>query len=799
MNALAKKLLRTIQSTLGQFLALAAIVMVGVSIYVAMNTALNNLSMSQQDFYRNQNNADYYFHVVKAPETIIYDIEGIEGVAQAEGRVQKDLTLLKPSGERGTARISSYRLPLDEGINRVLLLEGRVFDRGDHGTQIECLVDRLFYNALRQEGEESLEVVADGKKVTINIVGVATTPEFMYPVLDTSNFFPEPGKFGIVMIEHSQAQQILNMQGQVNQIVIRTNPGADEDTIKLQVESLLKPYGFITSYPKKDQLSNSIVDSELNQLATTSAIFPMIFFLVAAGIQFVILTRLIRNQRLQIGIMKALGYSNNAIVTYYSSYALAVSMVGTLAGIILGLFMARAIADQYSSYFNLPYTLGGISIESIISSFFMTLIIGGLSGFLASYRITRINPAEAMRTEPPRHVRKSPLEKWRWLWKHLASSLKMSFRSLTRNRSRTLVTIGGISASVMVLMLAFFMNDCTVYMISRQYEQENMYNYIIHFSAPLKTAEINYWKRWDEVTVIEPRMEIPAKFWKKGFKTISSAGSEDDVIIGLPVGCKLKTVLTSSDVPIYVPEDGIIVSDRLAKKLNLAIGDNVSGETRLGMGPDRDFELKVIGINTQYLGMSSFVSLNTANRMLRENDLANAVMMTVDESHTSSFEKRFQDMNNVSSVLSKDKELDNLNKLMESMIYYIGIMLIFSMILGIAIVYNSIIMSFTERKRELATMMVLGFHRREIGRMLFNDISLQSVLGVLIGLPLGRVLGEAMMKAMESDLYVFPIVIYPQTYFITTGLSILFVLGGYFISVRRLGELDMVEILKGLE
>lgn len=799
MSALSRKLLRTIRTTLGQFLALTAIVMVGVSIYISMNTAFNNLSRSQKDFYEKQNFGDYYFIVVKAPETIINGISNLEGVAQAEGKVQKDLTLLKDNGERGTVRVTGYHLPLYQGINRLLILNGRPFDTKSRGNQIEAVVDKIFYTALRQNNETTLNVVAEGKKVSVDIVGTATSPEFMYAVQDANNWFPEPGKFGIVMIEYNQAQQLLNMQGQINQIVIKFNPGADQIRIKNEVETMLKPYGFLTSYAKKDQLSNAIVDSELNQLSTISSILPMIFFLVAAGIQFVILTRLIKTQRLQIGIMKALGYANPVIITYYTTYALLVSVVGTMCGILFGIAMAEGIADQYAMFFNLPRTLGGFNITSIINSFLITSAAGILSGFSASYRIIRINPADAMRPEPPRRVHRSLVEKWHWLWNRMDSILRMSIRSLSRNRARSMVTTLGIAASVMILLLAFFMNDCTNYMIERQYEKENLYNYIVHFSTPIKESDIAYWQRWGEISRMEPRLEIPAKFWRKGQENFPGAASEDDLIIGLPTGGILKAVLTKTDDRITIPPDGIIISDRLARKLGLSIGDKVKGETRLGMGPDHAFELVVLGVNTQYLGMSSFVSIPTANRLLQESGLTNAVMLKIDRAQSQPFEKRLEGMINVSSVLSKDSELVNLNKLMESMVYYIGIMLIFSMILGIAIVYNSLIMSFTERKRELASMMVLGFDKKEIGRMLLGDLAIQAVLGISIGLPGGRLFGELVLKAMESQLYVYPIVIYPQTYLVTTVLALIFVFGGYLVSMRRLSELDMVETLKDRE
>ncbi len=799
MRTLYLKLLRNIKSNLGQFLGLTSIVMAGVAIYVSMSTVYINLTTSEQQFYSDYNFADYYFVVVKAPETVITRIEDIQGVAQAVGRVQKDLTLLREDGQRGVVRVTGFTTPLDQGMNRMMLEQGRTFDQSGRGERIESVVDPAFYNSLQSDNIGTIDILSAGRKVPVDIVGKATTPEFIYPMQDANNPFPKPGLFGIVMMEEVQAQQLLDMPGQVNQVLIKLTPGADEKAVAEQIEALLKPYGFLTSFAKKDQLSNFVVDAKIQGMATMSTVLPIIFFLVAAGVQFVIISRVIRAQRLQIGIMKALGYSSTAIIAHYSAYALAVSLAGSILGSLAGFLLASLISQLYAQYFNLPTVISGVSPDAIIKSFLICTSVSLLSGLLASYRVTRINPAEAMRAEPPRIVGKTLLERWEWLWSRFDSILKMSIRSMSRNQARTAVTILGVSASIMVLLMGYVANDAMRFIMNRQYNQENLYNYIVHFSSPIKNGEITYWKSWDEVELLETHLELPVTLWPKGQEDQPGAKTSDDILIGLPVDSQLKAVLDADDRPVRIPEDGIILSDRVGKKLGVGTGDYVQGETRLGLGPARSFRLKVMAVNSQYLSMACYASFETANRLLQEEGLSNTAVLRVDSIHGARFEQRLMDMSGVSSVVSKEKEQDNVNQLMANVIYMIGVMIFFAMVLGITIAFNAVTISFTERRRELASLLTMGFTRREISRMLLNDVLLQTVAGVVLGLPLGRFMCQAYIKSVESDLFSLPVVIYPQTYVIATVLAFVFVMSGYLLSIRRLKGIDMVESLKGLD
>lgn len=791
MSALTRKLLRTIKSTRGQFVALVAIVMLGVIVYISMSTAFFNLSRSQQVFYQENDFADYFFHVVKAPEVIVKQIEAVPGVVKATGRIQEDVPVVKENDERATARLTSYPLPMDKELNRLHLLSGRLFS-----SEEGVLVDPKYAEANGIEPGDSIEIVAEGKKVSLTVVGTATSPEFIYPLKDASNPYPDPKSFGIIMISHEEAKQVLNMPGQINQVVIKLAPGADAKEVERKVEKILEPYGSLISYPRKDQLSHAAVQAEIDGLELASRYMPMIFFVIAAGVQVILLGRLIKSQWLQIATMKAIGYENRQIMLHYTGYALSVTTAGAVLGIGIGIVLASAISDIYAMFFNLPKTIGGVNGKAVAISLVLSTLTGLISGISASWRIITLSPAQGMRPEPPKGGSKIIIEGWKWLWQRLHSSWKMSLRSIFRNRTRFAITVLGVASAAAILLLALFFNDAVDYMMGRYFSGENSYDYLVNFTQPVKADEISSWSRWEGVQRVEPMLQVPVKFYAPGAGG-EEGKSEDNVITGLSRTSQLKRVFNEKEEVIPIPEEGILINERTAMKLDLKVGDKVKVETKMSIGPSREACVKVVGINQQLMMVGgAFASLDTASEILNEGQIITGAMLKVDPLAGDEVEKRLNDMTGVASVVSKEKEKDNIMQLMDSMIYFIGIMVLFALVLGLAIVYNSSVMSFNERKRELASLRIIGLMRNEVSGILFKEILLQSLVGIAVGLPAGRVLGEMYIAAVSTDLYTMPVVIYPQTYLLSAVIAVSFVVIGHFFTVNRVKKLELVEVMK---
>lgn len=788
MGVLARKLWRTILSTKGQFLAMTAVFMVGAAMYISIDTAYLNLQRSVDNFYRTNNFADYYFHVVRAPAEITRRIETMPGVVRATGRIQKDTPVLRENEQRATARLTGYPLPMQNQVNRLHLLSGRLFEKNPGGS-IEVLVDPQYARANGIKQNDTITIVAEGRLVALTVVGTATGPEFIYPMQDASSLMPEPESFGIVMLPQNQLQQVLNLSGQINQVAVQLAPGTDAEEIAARIESILEPYGNLASYPRKQQLSHAVLQGEVDSLRSTSRSLPLIFLGVAAAIQFVMLGRMVKTQRQQIGIMKALGYHNRKIMLHYAGYAMAVAVTGALLGSGLGLLFASGMSAAYARFFNLPQTIGGINLVSITFGFILSAAVAALAGFTAARGVTRINPAESMRPEPPRGAGRIFLEGWLWLWRKLAPAWRMSLRTVVRNRLRSLVTLAGVTVAVGMLVVSVFTFDAVDYILERHFFQEQRYDYLLRFTGPVKETELLFISRLEGVLAAEPFFELPVKIHYRD-------SSEDDLLMGLNPGSELKHPFSESGTPLSVPGEGVIISSRTADKLGVRVGDSVEVETRLGIGPTRRAAVKVTGINRQLVGNVSYVSLAQANRMLHEQGLATGAMLKTDPGEAGTIERALNDMTGISSVLSRQKELDSFYQNLDSMLYFISIMIIFAVILGFAIVYNSSAISFSERRRELASMLVLGFTGRELSGLLLKENLLQSLPGVLLGLPCGYLMALGYLRAVETDLYSLPLVIYPRTYVFSALIGLFFIAVAHLLATRGIKKLDMVEVLK---
>ncbi|HCF49467.1 MAG TPA: hypothetical protein DER60_04250 [Syntrophomonas sp.] len=788
MKVLYRKLWRGIWTSKGQFFAMALVITIGISLYVAMSTTYSNLGYAQERFYDDNNFADHYFHVVHAPEGVAKQIANIPGIEKVTVRIQQDVAVIKEDGTRASARLTSYPLPLNQQVNSVELEQGRLFEAYPANGGAEALVDPSYLEANGLSFGDNVEIIAEGRQVPLTVVGTAIGPEFVYAVKDLSAMVPDPKTFGIFMIPLNQAQEVFNLPGQVNQILVVFSPGADTDSIVAQIENLLSSYGNLASYPRKDQLSHSLLDSELTSGRIMARFFPIIFLTIAAGIQIVLLRRMIRMQRSQIGIMKGLGFSNSAVVFHYSSYALAVSMIGALAGSSLGLLFSQSLNEIYAMYFNLP-KVEGYHFQVVAYSFILAAAVGLAAGLSASMPVVSINPAESMRAQPPGKTSRNMLERLPFFWQRLSPLWKMSFRSVARNRMRTAVTVAGVVAAVSLLLISFFMNDAIDYMMKQYYDKEMLYHYLVRFDQPVRTSELLSISRMEGVNRTEAFIEIPVKIHYNG-RTV------EDAVNGQAEGNQLKMPSDNEGNPMAIPEEGIVLGEITARKLGAQPGDLVTVETAYKMGEPLTTELPVVSINRQLFGSICYTSLTQANRLLHEADLVSGCMLLVDPGQAAAIEDDLSDITGINSIASRQKEIDNITSLMESSILFVGIMIFFSLILGLAIIYNSIVMSYNERKKELASLLTLGFTHTEVSGLMLKDTLIQAVPGLLIGLPTGRWLAVFYISSVSTDMFTFPVVISPFSYVLSLLVGLSFVLTGYWLATRGLSTLDMIEMSK---
>ncbi len=789
MSVLGRRMWRTIWHTKAQFLAMIALVMLGTAAYVSMSTAYYNLDRTKAVFYRETNFADYYFHVVRAPEEVTGQIARVTGVAAVTGRIEEDVPVIKTNGQRATVRIISYPMPLYKELNLVQLKSGRLFDAYPGSGKTEVLLDPHYAQANGISLGDSLAVVAAGRKVHLTVVGTAISPEFVYAIKDAASLAPEPKTFGIVMLPENQAQQILNLDGKVNQIIIKLAPGADEKKVAGRVEDILRPYGNLTSYARKDQLSNFLLSEELSMLLMMSQSLPLIFFMVAVVIQFILLSRVIKRQRLQIGTMKAIGFNNRQIMLHYAGYTLTVSLAGGLLGSLLGMFLASLLSRMYAQLFNLPGVIGGINLAALLYGILLSAGVGFLAGLIAARGITAINPAEAMRPEPPKGGGRVFLERWHWFWRRLTPSWRMTLRTTGRNRMRFLATIFGIASAVGLLVMSLSGNDSMNYLVNKYFYEEQRYGYLVTFTRPVPEDELLNISRLDGVVKVEPILQIPVKISYRG-------RSRDEVLVGMAPGVTMKRPVDNTGRPLQLPDNGLLIDRITARKLVVKPGDRVNLKTILSIGAPHQAVVEITGIADENVGGEEYTSLYRANCILGESGLISGVMMKVDPGKAAPVELALNKMANVSSVIDKKVEVANFRSLLAYYIEFDDIMCAFAAALGFFIVFNASLMGLSERGRELASMRVMGFSRQEVGQLLGQENILHSLLGIISGQPFGYLLAFAFNKSLSNDIYSVPLAIRPETYFLSVLGGLAFVVAAHRFAARKLTQLNMVDVLK---
>jgi len=792
MSILGRKLGHFIRRNLGQFLAATAVVMVGIMVYVSMNTAYYNLSQSQSMFYKENNFADYYLQVVKAPEAVVKQIETVAGVKRVTGRIQKDLAIFKPNNERATARLVSYSLPMDNELNRITLNKGRLFASAQNGSYVETVVDPQFAPANNLNWGDTVTVIVGGRERLLTIVGSASSPEFIYPIKDTANILPDPLNFGIFMVENRQAQQMLDMSGQINQVLLEFSPGADQNQVVKNVEEILKPYGVVASYARKYQISHAVLQGKLDGIASVALYLPLMFLAIAAGIQMIILRRMIKIQRTQIGVMKALGYNNFQIMLHYTIYALAVSILGAAVGIVLGIYMAGGISELFAQYFNLPGGLKSYDLGTISNGLLLSLGIGIVAGIAGSQGVLRIQPAESMRPEPPPLTGKSLLEKYPGLWNRLTPAWKMTWRNIGRNRGRFLVTMFGVIFAVSLLIIAFFYNDVVDYMMQKFFYEGETYDITARFDSLINENELTNLIRLEGVRKTEAFLEMPVKI---SFHDRSA----DEVLLAYPLDLSMKKLQDASGQLIKVPADGIVINQRTADKLGIKVGDQVEVETRLPIGPIHTDKLTIVGDTQQLFGGGSYISLERANRILQESHLVSGVMLDVEAGQEAVVEEQLKKMLGIASVTDREKEIQNFNESLGVVVSFVSIMVFFAILLGFAIIYNASVINFAERRRELASLRVIGFTIGEISSLLLKENMILLICGIVLGMPFGRFLVTSYVRSASTDQFSLPVVIYPTTYLFSAIGGIIFVMVAHRFAVREIKNLDMVATLKNTD
>lgn len=787
MNILFRNLIRDIKKSKGQFISILIIVILGVAFYTSLNSVFKNLYNSSTKYYDEYRLADVWVDLYKAPIGAKEKIESLPYVKMTTGRIINDASI-NISEENATLRFITLPDTKRDIVNDIVIKSGRYFSEGDSS---QCLLDEDFLKANNLKLGEYIYPIISGNEVKLKIIGSVKSPEFVYTLKDSSEIMADNKKFGIIYIKQSFGEAIFDFKGSINSISIKLTDDSNVEMIKDDIKKTLKNYGVKSVIDRDEQISSKMISEEIEQLKSMGGSFPVIFFMVASVIIYIMMGRMVENQRVQIGVLKALGFTNVQVLTYYMSYSIIIAVIGSLIGSILGTYMGVGLTKLYNQYFNLPLAEIKIYGEFVFPAFILTLVFCLFAGYNSCKIIFKIMPSEAMREKSPEGGKKILIEKIDYIWKKIDNLGRIIVRNLFRYKKRALLTSLGIIFSSSILLVALSMSDSINFMIKQQYGSIQNYDIKVKFSKLISVEELNDIKTIAHVTELEPVLET-------GVEISNGWRSKDVGFTALIKEPEMYKVEDKNGNNINLPSNGILISEKLANILGVKINDRVN--IKFFFPGKEKQEVAIKGIIVQYLGLSAYTSMENLNSILGEGMIASSAVLKLDNSEfENEVKNKLKDMPGVTSVESKSDSLNALLKNMGAMKSSMGAMIMLAAILLIAVLYNIATINIFERQRELATLKVLGFTNSEIKKLIFNENYIISIFGTIIGLPLGKWLGSAMMASSSTDSYSIPHVVELKSYIITIILTLIFTVITNFILMRKIKSIDMLEVLKNKE
>lgn len=787
MGMLLRKLFRDIRKSRGQFISIIIVVTIGVMFYSGINSTFRNLNNASIKYYNEYRFGDIWMDFYKAPESLTEKIRKIPYVKMVSGRLVMD-SGIKISDEDATVRIITLPDIRENVVNDIDIKSGRYFSDDEVN---QCLVEEEFFKTHNLKIGDYINPVVNGKEVKIKVIGSVKSPEFIYTLKDGGELMPDSRKFGIIYVKHSFGQEIFGVRGYINNVSLLLKEGTEPDDAIEDLKDRLRDYSITGIIDRDGQTSNRMLKSEMEGLEAVGGAFPVVFFAVAAVIIYIMMGRMVENQRIQIGVLKALGFTNNQVLFHYLSYSVFVALTGSIIGSIAGIYLGDAFTELENMYFHLPLEDLGVYPDLTVSASILTLFFCLIAGYNACKTVFRIMPSEAMKPKAPIAGKKILAERIRFIWENISNTGKMILRNIFRHKRRALLTSTGVIFSTALLLIALSMSDSVNYIIEQQYSNIMDYDIKVSFSKLINAKELNVLKNIEGVTKMEPVLETGVEL-QNGWRTKNTG------LTGIVREPEMYRVIDKTGQPVKIPERGIVIPEKLAEDLDIKLNDRIFIKPLI---PGKDkVEVIVKGIATQYIGMSIYTSIHDTNYLFGEGVVANsAVLRLKDSSYETKVKEKLKEMSAVSSVQSKSDALNALMSNMAMMTSAIGVMILLSSVLSVAVVYNTATINIFERQRELATLKVLGFKEKEIKKLIFNENYIITAFGLITGLPFGSWFGKYMMNTFSTDFYSFPFVTKFYTFFVSVLLTIVFTVVTNMILVKKIKRISIVEVLKNRE
>ncbi len=758
---LLRKLWRTMGLYKAQFISMVIMIALGMGIFIGFNMEWVSIEKNTGGFFDDTGFADYRI-VSEAGFTKadLKSIEDMDGVDRASRYVCVNADVKGRDGDSLALTVTE-----NEDVSGFMVLQGEAYDSES--------ADGIWLS----DSYAGANNIAVGDKLTLEyknfeikgeVKGLIKASEHMVCVRDETQIMPDYDTYGYAYISPVFYEKAAGFEyyPQINVISDMSKKAFTDEADDALDRTLL-----ILS--KDENTSYAGADSEIEEGKTMGSILPVLFLLIAVLTMVTTMHRIAAKEKLQIGTLKALGFKDRRILRHYTSYAFMIGITGSVIGVALGYFVAYMIMNPdgtMGTYFDMPEWKLYLPWFCYVTLACIILLLT-LIGYLSVKKMLQGTAADALRPYSPKKMKRLLIEKTH-IFDRLSFGARWNLRDAMRHKSRMAMSLIGIVGCTLIITATLGMRDTMNDFLKTYYDDATNYSsriYIAEEAAPDERDRLvsEYGGDWSSSASVQIE--------DKAVSLDIYDTSEDKVRFP-----------ADRDGFAELPDDGAYICRRIADEFNLEQGDSIRISP---YGGDDEYTLKVAGI-IRSVSENIVISPEYAGRI--------GIDYVIDSIYTDTPKADIKTDGAIKSVQSKQAIIDSFDSFMEIMNLMIVIFILAAVVLGVVVLYNLGVMSYTERYTEMATLKVTGFRDRKIGRLLAGQNLWISVIGIIIGIPAGAGALSYLMTALAPE-YELKIVIGPVTYIVSVLLTFGVSMAVSLMVARKNRHIDMVEALKGTE
>lgn len=755
---LIRKLFRTAWSYKSQFISMVIMIAIGVGIFLGFNIEWKSLEHDAFTFLEDTNYADYRLYDESGfSEDDIKAIQNIDGVDAATRYFCVNV------GLKDTKKSVSLNVSENYTVSTMMVMEGAEYDESSDGI---WLSDK-FADANDIKLGDKLTFTYTGIEITGEVIGLVKCGENLVSVADENQLMPDYESHGFAYISPETLENALGFAF-YPQINILSD--LDKEALEEKVKDATGTTLLVNT--KNEHVAYAGVTGEAEEGKTMGSILPVLFLAIAILTMVTTMHRISSNEKVQIGTLKALGFRDRKILMHYTSYGLMIGLVGLVLGVGLGYLVASLIISptgMMSTYLDMPdWSL--VMPDFCIPVMALMLVFLTLISYLSVKKMLKGTAADALRPYTPKAMKKSVIEKLSF-WNKLSFGTKWNIRDIMRHKARSAMTLVGVVGCTLLLVGSFGMRDSMLFFLDTLDEDVSNYATKINISESASNDDA-------KALAAEARGD---------WQAVSGISYEGKTISLEIYNSDIEKIgfLTEENEPMELTDDGVYLCLRL--KDTAEIGDTIEFSP---YGSEDTYEVKVAGYFRSLVSECIVMTDTYADSIGVEYHIGTIYTDTASEETESS--------TIISGKQDKQTIMDSYDTFMDIMNVMIVVLAMAAIVLGIVVLYNLGVMSYVERSRELATLKVLGFRDKAIGKLLISQNIWLTIVGVLIGIPTGLGVLKVLVAALVSE-YELSLSLSLATFVIsitlTFGVSLLV---GLMVA-RKNKKIDMVEALKGAE